>query len=116
MPDEYKKLRDTYDHFVRGIVPKLTAPDVDAAVGAINTLVRLQRPEEWAFSNKPRVILGVTIDGEKAVYGEVGRFGFYHADTFNGLHERISRMVETGEISDKLLENLLALRPEIRIF
>ncbi|HIH12008.1 TPA: hypothetical protein HA241_07505 [Candidatus Woesearchaeota archaeon] len=112
MTDKYENLREAYDGLIKNIVPELTAQTVDEAVQAVNTLVRLQRPVNWAVSNEPRVILGVTSDGEKAVYGEVGRLGFYIAVPFNDLRERISTLVEEGRIDCKSLDDLVDLKPK----
>ncbi len=94
MPDKYDALRERYDGLVKDVVPKLTAETVDEAVRAVNILVRLQRPRDWAFSEEPRAVLGMTSDGERAVYGEVTRFGFYHAVPVDELHQSVSGMVD----------------------
>ena len=135
MADQYDALRDTYDSLVKDVVPKLTAETVDEAVGAVNTLVRLQRPTNCAFSNEPRVVLGITSDGEKIAYGEVSRFGFYHAVPAAELQDRVSGMLDKAKTEyegqkdntdaffrracyerlqhvESLLENLVALRSE----
>ncbi len=103
MADQYyDTLRERYDGLVKDVVPKLTANAVDEAVEAVNTLVHLQRPVGWAFSDEPRVVLGITSDKQIAVYGEVGRFGFYHAVPVGQLRQRISEMADK-----RLLEDLV---------
>ena len=137
MLDQYDVLRETYDSLVKTVVPTLTAETVDVAVDAVNTLVRLQRPVNWAFSEEPRVVLGMTSDKERVAYGEVTRLGFYHALPFDKLHQTVEKMVSEARTDyedekenkdsdtflrrvtyerlqhvESLLENLVALRSE----
>ncbi|GEM_PF-3696788 len=93
MGDQYDTLREIYDNFVKAIVPTLTIETVDDGVDAVNMLVRLQRPVDWAFTDEPRAVLGITSDKEKVAYGEGSRFGFYHALPFGELHQRVEEMV-----------------------
>ena len=104
MSGKYESLRDTFDGLVKLTVPNLTAETVDVAVNAVNTLVRLQTPVDEAFSDKPRVLLGLTSDGEKVVYGEVGRFGSYHAVLFDELYDRVVGMRDKAQIASALEE------------
>ncbi len=67
MVDQYDISRTRYDALVKDLVPKLTGEKADVAVRAINNLVYLERPEDWASADWPQAILGVTSDGEKAV-------------------------------------------------
>lgn len=99
MSDEYNVLKERFDAFVRCVVPGLTAEKADRAVQAINGLVSLHRPYDWAFLDEPRVLLGMTSRGEMVVYGEGGRLGFYHVVPYDELHERVSSMVDRARES-----------------
>ena len=135
MEDQYDALRERYDSLVKGVIPKLTAETVDEAIGAVNTLIRFQRPVSWAVSNEPGAVLGITSDGVKIAYREDSRFGFYHAVPAAELQDRVSGMLDKARTEygynkndqnafshqasyerlqhvKSLLENLVALRSE----
>lgn len=94
MTDRYEALRETYDTFVRGIMPDLTAEKADLAIDHLNRIMRLQRPANWAMNDEPAVILGITSDKEKVAYGESGQLRFYHVVPYKEVFERVSRMVD----------------------
>jgi len=94
MGDKYDAISGACDSLLREMAPYLTSDTVDAVVGAANAIVRSQRPRDWAFSDAPRSILGITADGEKVLYGDDGKLGYYHTETYEKLHQRVSHMVE----------------------
>lgn len=106
MSNQYHILRDKYDDLVKNLVPKLTIESVDEAIKAVNLLVRLQRPADWRYINEPRIILGMTADQERVVYGEAGMFAFYHALPYKELYQKV---LSTGD--KPLLESLVSLKP-----
>lgn len=91
--DQYEDLREMYDSLVGDIVPKLTSENVGVAIEAVNTIVRLQRPADWTFSEEPREILGITSDGKMIAYGEGTRLGFYHARPLEEVYSDVEKMV-----------------------
>ena len=95
MKDRYDIATAMYDRVLKSVVPRLSAETLDQAVEAVNSLVRLQRPVTWAMSDEPRVILGITSD-QTVAYGEIGTLGFYHAVPYEGLHDRLERMVASA--------------------
>jgi hypothetical protein len=97
MQDEYEALRDRYDAVVKDIVPKLSREHVQTAVDAVNSLIRLHKPMNWAMSDEPRAVLGISSDKETVVYGEVGRIGMYHAVPFDKLQGRVSGMLDKAK-------------------
>lgn len=94
VPDEYDILRESYSNILRQLVPKLTADRLPAAVEAVNDLVRLARPANWAMSDEPSIILGITSDRKMVAYSEGGTLGFYHGQAYESLHTRITGMLE----------------------
>lgn len=96
---EYDALQETCDFLAMDLVPKLTGENVERAVGALNTLVGLQRPREWAHQGRIREILGITSDGEKIVYVQTGTLGLYEVSDYDTTHEMVSHMVEKARES-----------------
>ncbi len=102
--DRYDNLRETYDSFVKRIVPQLTGAEVNDFLLYLNNMVSLQRPSDWAQLSSPREVLAMTSDEEHVVYGEVGRFGFYHAILSVGiaLRPNLENIVHNNRLLKKL--------------
>lgn len=96
--DKYDILQEKCDGVVRDMLPYVGINNVDVVIDAVNTVVRSQRPINWAFSTEPKVLLGRTSDGERYAYREVSRLGFYHAVSYGDLHETISEMLAEAEV------------------
>jgi len=92
MADKYDTLQEGCDSLLTAIVPSLTKDDVGTVIKDVNTLVRHQKPPSQAFTEQPRVILGITSDQELVVYGKAGKLGSYHAKPYVEVYAIVSRM------------------------
>lgn len=92
---DYDSLMGVYDRVLERAIPRLTKDTVDTLVDATNTLVRSDRPRQWAIQipELPQTIIGITSDHEKVVYRENGRFGSYRAKPFDEIHQVVSDLV-----------------------